>query len=104
MFLTPDPEAQKRERNKAREIRASAWWKGQVGRGTCHYCKKSVPPNQLTMDHKTPVMRGGKSNKHNLVPACKSCNNEKQNKTLGEWLQEREAAGNPLPISNQELY
>lgn len=104
MFLTVDPESQKRERNKARELRASAWWKSQLGQGICYYCKAQIHPSKLTMDHKTPIMRGGKSTKNNLVPACKDCNNEKQNKTLGEWLQEREEAGQPLPLGNQELY
>ena len=29
------------------------------------------------MDHLIPLARGGKSERHNLVPACKECNNKK---------------------------
>ena len=29
------------------------------------------------MDHLIPIVRGGKSTKKNVVPACKACNTEK---------------------------
>jgi 5-methylcytosine-specific restriction endonuclease McrA len=37
------------------------------------------------MDHLVPLIRGGRSNKGNLVPACKDCNNRKQNKLAFEF-------------------
>ena len=30
------------------------------------------------MDHLIPLVRGGKSTKGNIVPACKDCNNKKK--------------------------
>ena len=30
------------------------------------------------MDHLVPLVRGGKSTKGNIVPACKDCNNKKK--------------------------
>jgi 5-methylcytosine-specific restriction endonuclease McrA len=30
------------------------------------------------MDHLVPVIRGGKSNKGNLVPSCKDCNSRRK--------------------------
>ena len=68
----------RRERAKARELRRSPWWKRRIAAGRCHYCGASVAPAELTMDHVVPLIRGGRSNKGNLVPACKDCNNRKK--------------------------
>ena len=38
------------------------------------------------MDHVVPLARGGKSNKGNIVPCCKSCNNDKKYLTPAEML------------------
>ena len=74
-----------RERQKARELRESQWWKRQLGRGRCYYCRKVFPPKALTMDHIVPISRGGKSTKRNVVPACKECNNKKKYMLPIEW-------------------
>ena len=103
-FFSVDQATQKKEKNKAREQRQSAWWKNQIGKGTCYYCHTKVPPSDLTMDHKTPIARGGKSNRFNLVPCCKDCNNEKKHLTFSEWAALREKEGRPLPMSKDELY
>jgi 5-methylcytosine-specific restriction endonuclease McrA len=70
----------RRERAKARELRQSPWWKRKRAKGVCHYCGKSFAPGDLTMDHLVPLVRGGRSNKGNLVPACKDCNTAKKHK------------------------
>lgn len=75
----------KRERRKARELRASQWWKRRCAKGRCHYCNGAVSPAELTMDHVVPIARGGKSTKGNLVPACKMCNNKKKQLLPMEW-------------------
>ena len=36
--LNPDPAHVKRERAKARELRATDWWRAQLAKGVCHYC------------------------------------------------------------------
>ena len=76
----------RRERAKAREVRASQWWKRRISRGVCHYCEKQVGARALTMDHVVPVIRGGRSNKGNLVPACKECNDAKKHQLAFEWM------------------
>ena len=68
----------RRERQKARELRASAWWKRKRSSGMCHHCGEKFPPKDLTMDHLVPVIRGGKSTKGNVVPSCKACNNQRR--------------------------
>jgi 5-methylcytosine-specific restriction endonuclease McrA len=74
-----------REKNRARELRRSQWWKRRRAAGICYYCQRHVPPAELTMDHLVPLVRGGKSTKGNLVPACKECNSKKKYALPWEW-------------------
>ena len=74
-----------REKNRARELRRSAWWKRKRASGVCHYCQQQFPPAELTMDHLIPLVRGGKSTKGNLVAACKDCNSKKKYALPWEW-------------------
>ena len=75
----------KKERAKAREMRHSSWWKRRLAEGSCYYCGKALPVQELTMDHIVPLVRGGKSTKGNCVPACKECNNKKKHMLPIEW-------------------
>lgn len=75
----------KRERQKARELRRSQWWKRRCAEGRCYYCGRKVKPQELTMDHIVPIIRGGKSRKGNVVPACKECNEKKKYMLPLEW-------------------
>ena len=84
--LRPDPVHVKREREKARALRASGWWKAELQRGVCHYCGQHVGAANLTMDHVIPVARGGKSTRGNCVPCCKDCNNKKKAYTPAEQI------------------
>lgn len=74
-----------REKGKAKQLRNTSWWARKRSPGICHYCGKKVSPSELTMDHIIPISRGGKSEKHNLVPACKECNNKKKYLLPAEW-------------------
>ena len=76
----------KRERAKARELRQSNWWGQQCQAGVCHYCKRNVGADALTMDHVVPVARGGTSTKGNVVPCCKDCNAKKTCLTPAEQI------------------
>lgn len=38
-----------------------------------------------TIEHLTPVSRGGDNDWWNIVYACKSCNSKKKNKTMEEY-------------------
>lgn len=82
----------KRERNKARELRKSQWWKNRVAKGVCHWCRAQFPPSELSMDHIVPVIRGGASARGNLVPSCKECNNKKKHMLPVEWQEYLDAA------------
>lgn len=84
-FFAPEAHDITHEKQKARNLRNTAWWNRKKSRGLCYYCGKRVPPDQLTMDHLIPLARGGKSERHNLVPACKECNNKKKYLLPTEW-------------------
>jgi len=81
----PEEADLKREKQKARELRGSQWWKRRCSKGRCHYCGRSIPPRELTMDHIVPIARGGKTTRGNVVPCCKQCNNRKKNLLPMEW-------------------
>ena len=75
----------RKEREKARALRKTRWWKQRLGRGLCHYCRRRFPPVELTMDHIVPIIRGGKTTKGNIVTVCKECNNKKKYLLPMEW-------------------
>ena len=84
-YAPVDPDLLKRERAKARALRASGWWKRRISTGLCGYCRRHVGVKALTMDHRVPLGRGGRSVRGNVVPACKECNDRKKALLPVEW-------------------
>ncbi len=95
-YQPADEQHIRRERAKARALRASPWWKAQLAQGRCHHCGQAFPPEALTMDHLIPVVRGGTSSKGNVVPACFSCNQAKAAQTPAEQILESLGLGDDL--------
>lgn len=87
------PEMLKRERARARELRASQWWKRRIADGLCYYCRRQVGIRALGMDHLVPLARGGRSVRGNVVPSCKACNSRKQSMLPVEWTEYVRALG-----------
>jgi 5-methylcytosine-specific restriction enzyme A len=83
----------RRERERARKLRATAWWRRRLQRGLCAYCGGTFQPRDLTMDHVVPVARGGRSVKGNVVASCKPCNDRKKLLTPAEQLLFAQQAG-----------
>ena len=79
-LVTVSEEEVRRERRKARELRASQWWKRKRASGLCHHCGGKFAAKNLTMDHLVPIIRGGKSTKGNLVLSCKKCNSDRKHR------------------------
>ncbi|RPI78746.1 MAG: HNH endonuclease, partial [Desulfobacteraceae bacterium] len=75
----------KREKDKARALRQTGWWMRKTQEGVCHYCRRQVGRDHLTMDHVVPLSRGGQSKRGNIVAACKECNNKKKYLLPIEW-------------------
>lgn len=89
-YFVPASEAhRKKEKQKARELRESVWWRQLVGKGFCYHCEEKFKPADLTMDHLIPIIRGGKSDKKNCVPSCKDCNSKKGHKTRADMAIEK---------------
>ena len=85
----------RRERQKARELRRSQWWRNRIATGVCHYCGAHFAAAELTLDHVLPLVRGGKSTRGNCVPACKECNTRKRDLVPTEWQDYLEALNRP---------
>ena len=84
-----DPDAERRirkQRDKARELKKTPWWKNKLHQGICHYCSRQFSADQLSMDHIVPLARGGKSTKGNIVAACVECNRKKKLETPAETI------------------
>jgi 5-methylcytosine-specific restriction endonuclease McrA len=78
-------ETLRREKARARALRQTAWWRRRIATGLCHYCCRAVGAKALTLDHVVPLVRGGRSIRANMVPACKDCNTRKQSLLAWEW-------------------
>lgn len=61
----------------------------------CRYCAKELTRRTLTKDHLIPLARGGSDWPANLVPACRSCNCRKQDRTASEFRGVRFNASRP---------
>ena len=63
-------------------------------RFVCSYCHQTIPTGPMrTVDHVTPLCRGGKHTPDNLAPACKSCNSRKHSR-----LRYPHPDGPPIPL------
>ena len=54
----------------------------------CVYCGEPFPPDDLTLDHVQPRVRGGDRSHGNLVTACRACNTRKGALRLSAFLHE----------------
>lgn len=82
LFVPESSNHIKKEREKARELKKTRWWREKIQKGLCYHCEKTFSHKELTMDHLVPLVRGGKTGKNNVVVSCKKCNSEKSFKTL----------------------
>jgi len=53
----------------------------------CEYCGVKLTKSNLSVDHKTPLVRGGDTSHSNLAYCCSNCNSEKGNLTDIEFKQ-----------------
>ena len=60
-------------------------WKGILDYfdNSCAYCGKT--DCDLEQEHVIPINDGGKFEMGNIIPACRSCNASKQNKSVFDW-------------------
>jgi 5-methylcytosine-specific restriction endonuclease McrA len=93
-----------RRRSRERQARVGRWVPSSELRqglfneqsGLCALCGKPIESlNDGQVEHLTPAVRGGSNHSNNLAIAHVSCNREKANKTLGEYIQWRIKVGLP---------
>lgn len=79
----------KREREKTYARRAKQPYSKELAelmaslvQQPCAYCSAT---ENITIDHITPLSRGGRHEASNLAPACFSCNSSKCDRLLSEW-------------------
>ena len=61
-----------------------------IGLVKCYYCKKDINTEDVHLEHKKPVFRGGTNERKNLALACPPCNLQKGSKTEAEYYRWRE--------------
>lgn len=79
-------------RRKARERNAPGNHTGEdilhiynSQRGRCWYCQQEIALDDMHVDHRVPLSRGGSNNPDNLVVTCAACNLSKNKKLPHEW-------------------
>lgn len=60
-------------------------------RYSCIYCKEKIELSDLSLDHITPWIFFGSNSSTNLITCCLSCNKEKGNTLIHDWLQQIKA-------------
>lgn len=58
------------------------------GNGRCALCGKPLEFKKMTVDHKTPLSKGGTNALDNLQPACRVCNFMKQDMLMEELVEQ----------------
>lgn len=77
--------AYNRERRAGHEITAEILAVIPVEGQLCSYCGAVA----TSLDHVTPIANGGATTEDNLVPACKSCNSSKKDRSILMFLLSR---------------
>lgn len=62
--------------------------------GHCAYCNTEMTlelhkPNTAEVEHVIPRAKGGKKKAYNEVAACHTCNHDKADSHVGEWLRRK---------------
>lgn len=94
----------KKEKNKFRthgNSQANTFTYANQG-GICHYCKRYIFIEDWTVDHLTPLARGGDNLDNNKKGCCERCNNAKSCLTEEEY-RATEFFKNPSTKSEQRL-
>lgn len=60
--------------------------------GSCAFCGKAegkAKKDKLDRDHVVAISKGGKTERKNIIPACRKCNRGRGNKDWREWFKEQ---------------
>lgn len=88
--------AKERQRAMGEEVNYSVEdWKATMLHfgGCCAYCGKPqgrAKADRLDKDHVIAFSKGGKTERHNIIPACRSCNRGRGNREWRAWFKSQE--------------
>ena len=85
-------------RNKSKLSRSEKR-RRQLARRDGPYCQGCGAQEKLTIDHKLSASRGGTDTLDNLWLLCQSCNHDKGQLTMLEWLSREVVRDRPVPRS-----
>lgn len=57
-------------------------------KGSCAYCGKPegrAKADKMDRDHLVPISKGGKTERSNVIPACRTCNRGRGNRDWKQW-------------------
>lgn len=63
------------------KMKEKVWMLENIPKKKCRYCHSK---ENLTYDHKIPMIKGGKTEKSNIQVLCRDCNQMKSKMTHGE--------------------
>lgn len=64
----------------------------------CPYCRKKMADDQKSLDHITPLSRGGLHSRTNALICCRECNSHKRDRLPEAW-----AASLPVAVYNSAI-
>ena len=67
----------------------SKWQVFRKTQGRCIYCEQQfsdIHDPRFTIEHLTPISKGGRDELSNVFPCCKKCNMSRGSMQLNEWL------------------
>lgn len=73
-------------KNSGFQHRLINWIRKNLNNPICVYCGRNIYTNILSIDHKIPYVKGGKTEIGNLTVCCTYCNEGKDNLTQNQYL------------------
>ena len=62
----------------------------KIGGATCFYCSSYLNKEEITLDHKIPLSKGGDlTDQDNIILCCQSCNQLKSNLSFEEFMEKK---------------
>ena len=68
-------------------LRGKMWRHAEEQNDKCYYCECKLTKKNITADHKIPTSKSGTDDYKNIVAACFSCNRDKGDMTVKDYMQ-----------------
>lgn len=75
----------KRRRMLHGKLKRALWQEVAIEAAPCHYCNRLLRFREITLDHRIPRSKGGRTVIGNLLIACEDCNRDKADMSYEEF-------------------